>query len=212
MKRLALILSFSSVFFLLVACGNSSEEDSSFEETPEVEDEDTNEEENSSDQGASTDEDSLPSNEDMDNEDVDSSEESAEADPLADYSEQEIEYARVWLEVGSTDDPGTLNVNRVSAGTPINTMIDSPPTYNEDVIMLTGEAGAMGIVVYSGNGDGTINHYSKVTYRWENPAGLSDDELRAEYEEILEHTEHVEIDTHNDDDVIRIIEQIEYQD
>lgn len=210
MKRLALILSFSSVFFLLVACGGPTEEDSSLEETPEVEDGNLNGEENSSD------EDSQSSNGDTgsegDNEDVDSSEETAEADPLADYSEQEIEYARVWLEVGSTDDPGTLNVNHVSAGTPINTLIDGAPTYNEDVIMLTGEAGAMGIVVYSGNGDGTINHYSKVSYRWENPAGLSDDELREEYEEILEDTERVEIDTHNDEDVIRMIEQIKYED
>lgn len=219
MKNWIKFLSYSSVVLLLVGCGNTEEETSPEEETEEVaeeepEDDNASEteqdelEEGSNQEGAAEDE---AAEDPQESEDGNAEQNPAENDPLADYSEQEIEYARVWLQLGSTEDPGTLNVRHVPAGEPINVVIDDAPTYPEDIIHLTGEAGAMGLVAYSGNGDGTVNYYSQISYRWPTPpSDMPEEEIRAEYEAILEHTELVEIDTHDDEDVIRLIEQIEY--
>lgn len=218
MKKFIKLVSYSSAVMLLVACGNTEDETTPEEETEEVDEEETSEteptEESDDELEQAVEEEETAENNEGESlqETGDSSqEEETENDPLAEYSEEEIEYARVWLQLGSTDEPGTLNVRRVPAGEPINVIIDDAPTYPEEIIHLTGEAGVMGLVAYSGNGDGTVNYYSQISYRWPTPpSDMPEEEIRAEYESILEHTELVEIDTHDDEDVIRLIEQIEY--
>lgn len=85
-----------------------------------------------------------------------------------DYSEEEIEYAQVWLYYNPSGPPySTLYVSKWEEGEPI-----APSVYDEkgidfkqDVINLTGEFGADGQISYTSNGDGTINIYD-IPRKW----------------------------------------------
>ncbi len=89
-----------------------------------------------------------------------------EEDALSEYSSEEIEYARVWLQLGPNQEVDELNVRYIPAGEPINPDDDTSANYPEDVIQLAGSRLVDGAVTYSGNGDGTINVYN-VPLRWE---------------------------------------------
>ena len=122
---------------------------------------------------------------------------------LKQYSAQEIEYARVWLQLGVVKDVEELYVNQIPAGTPLNPNDETSGTYPEDVIQLTGIRLIDGSVTYSGNGDGTINVYN-VPQRWDGqyPAG------EAFYQDIIDNTEIVYIDPGNNEDIIKLIPKI----
>ncbi len=88
-------------------------------------------------------------------------------DLLTGYSAQEIEYARAWLEVMGNKDVEELNVSFIAQGEPINAYeAEDSATYPEDVVVLSGKIMADGMVVYSSNGDGTINLYA-VPSHWQ---------------------------------------------
>ncbi|MFD1863064.1 hypothetical protein [Planococcus chinensis] len=127
-------------------------------------------------------------------------------DALSEYFSEEIEYARVWLQLGPNQDIDGLYVERIPAGTPLNPDDETSGTYPERVIQLAGSRLVDGSVTYSGNGDGTINVYN-VPLRWdgEYPAG---EEF---YTEIIENTELVPVDVGEDEEVIRLIELLKEQ-
>ena len=124
-------------------------------------------------------------------------------DALSPYSSEQIEYARVWLQLGPNQDIDSLYVERIPADTPLNPDDDTSGVYPEDVIQLAGSRLVDGSVTYSGNGDGTINVYN-VPLRWdgEYPAG---EEF---YTEIIDNTELVPVDVGEDEEVIRLIKLI----
>src|SRR5690606_31259373 len=76
-----------------------------------------------------------------------------EKDPLDEYSHEQIEYARVWLQLGPNPDIDELNVLHIPAGTPLNPDDETSANYPEDVIQLAGSRLIDGSVTYSGNGD-----------------------------------------------------------
>lgn len=124
----------------------------------------------------------------------DEGENEEKSDTLSEYSDDEIEYARIWLQLGDTQEINELNVHKMSAGTPLNPDDESSVDYPEDVVQLRGESVAEGSITYSSNGDGTITVYNKIPARWdgENPAG------KETYEKILDDKEEVSIDTGDD--------------
>ena len=124
-------------------------------------------------------------------------------DLLAEYSAKEIEYARVWLNTLGNPEVSELNVHYESAGTPINHYDEDSEVYPEDVTMITGYYTADGMIVYSGNGDGTINIYS-VPSHWHAPP----EEWPEIYEDILD-TSTIYLDPMNDEEVVRLIEKME---
>ena len=119
---------------------------------------------------------------------------------LSEYSSEEIEYARVWLQLGPNQDIDELNVQHISAGTSLNPDDNTSATYPEDVIQLAGSRLVDGVVTYSGNGDGTINVYN-VPLRWDGnyPAG------EKFYIDIINNTKLVSIDTGDDEKIIKLI-------
>ena len=125
-------------------------------------------------------------------------------DALASYSSEQIEYARVWLQLGPNQDIDALYVKHIPAGTPLNPDDETSGTYPEDIIQLAGSRLVDGSVTYSGNGDGTVNVYN-VPLRWdgEYPAG------KEFYDELIEDTELVEIGVGEDEEVVRLIELLE---
>ncbi|GIN21638.1 hypothetical protein [Siminovitchia fordii] len=127
-----------------------------------------------------------------------------EEDALSEYSSQEIEYARVWLQLGPNQEVDELNVSYIPAGEPINPDDDTSASYPEDVIQLAGSRLVDGAVTYSGNGDGTINVYN-VPLRWESPADVDNDFMKEYTEGILENTELVSIEPGDNEKIVELI-------
>lgn len=123
---------------------------------------------------------------------------------LSGYSPQEIEYARVWLQLGEVKDVEELNVRHIPSGTPLNPDDKTSVNYPNDVIQLTGSRLVDGVVTYSSNGNGTINVYN-VPLRWDgkNPAGEDF------YKNIINNTKLVSVDVGNDEEVKKLIKKIE---
>lgn len=181
------------------ACGNSSEKISD-QNRPEVNKEAS---ENSSSSEIST---AITSPIASENSDVNVDNDDSK-NLLSQYSSEQIEYARVWLQLGPNQEIDELNVRKISAGEPINPDDETSANYPEDVIQLAGSRLVDGSVTYSGNGDGTINVYN-VPLRWDGnyPAG---EEF---YNDIIENTKQVYIETGNDDKIIALIKlQIVHQ-
>lgn len=122
---------------------------------------------------------------------------------LSGYSPQEIEYARVWLQLGEVKDVEELNVRHIPSGTPLNPDDKTSVNYPNDVIQLTGSRLVDGVVTYSSNGNGTINVYN-VPLRWDgkNPAGEDF------YKNIINNTKLVSVDVGNDEEIKKLIKKI----
>ncbi|MDK9852226.1 hypothetical protein [Staphylococcus equorum] len=90
---------------------------------------------------------------------------------LDDYSAKEIEYARVWEQLGPMKNNmkgmDNLYVNEIPKGSKVNPQAQNSAVYKEDVVKLEAPMRAGGSVTYSSNGDGTINVYNNIPYNWE---------------------------------------------
>lgn len=115
---------------------------------------------------------------------------------LSGYSPQEIEYARVWLQLGEVKDVEELNVRHIPSGTPLNPDDKTSVNYPNDVIQLTGSRLVDGVVTYSSNGNGTINVYN-VPLRWDGKKPAGEDF----YKNIINNTKLVSVDVGNDEEV-----------
>lgn len=131
---------------------------------------------------------------------------------LSQYSSEQIEYARVWLQLGPNQDLAHLNVRHIPAGTPLNPDDDTNVGYPEDVIQLSGSRIVDGIVTYSSNGDGTINVYN-VPYRWyggfSRPDNVSVEEIREEMKRIINNTKLVYVAPGDADKIIKLIKLLD---
>lgn len=166
-----------------------------------------------SEQDGSNNESSSESEDDPSNGDVslndDNGSEEDDVD-LSSYSSEEIEYARVWHQLGPNQQIDTLYVTKIPAGAPINpNHEDVSATYPEDVIMLKGTRVVDGAVTYHGNGDGTINVY-KVPARWDEKLGTKVDknEIKNSTEMIAKETKKVTIKPYANDQIVEFIKKI----
>lgn len=128
------------------------------------------------------------------------SEDKADKVTLSPYSAEDIEYARVWLQLGANQDISGLYVRHISAGTPLNPGDDTSVGYPKNVIQLSGSRLVDGSVTYSGNGNGTINVYN-VPLRWDGqyPAG------EQFYTDMIKNTKLVSIDPGGDEEIVNLI-------
>ncbi|WP_212680027.1 hypothetical protein, partial [Salmonella enterica] len=90
--------------------------------------------------------------------------ETTNAELLDDYSNEEIEYARVWLTVMNNPQVKEVTVNRYNEGSPIHSGNENSAVYPREVVQLTGFYGSDGAVTYASNGDGTIEVYDVPTH------------------------------------------------
>ncbi|MEI5993040.1 hypothetical protein [Candidatus Enterococcus mansonii] len=124
---------------------------------------------------------------------------------LLGYSDDQIEYARVWLTVIGVK-PSELNAKTIPAGTPINQYDKGSATYPTDVIILYGGYSAEGQIVYSSNRNGTINVYP-VPSHWQIGAeNANNPEFVAKMtQDILDNVRLVNVDVGNPRDVLDVI-------
>ncbi|AUJ24313.1 hypothetical protein [Virgibacillus dokdonensis] len=132
-----------------------------------------------------------------------SSEDNAEKDTLSNYSTEEIEYARIWLQLGSIKDVEELNIRHISAETPLNPDDETSASYPEDVIQLSGSRLVAGSVTYSSNGDGTINVYN-IPLRWDGNYPVGEDF----YKDLIKNTELVRVDKGEDNKISALINKM----
>ncbi|GEM_PF-843657 len=210
-----------SLIFMLAGCANDPKEpevDSENDSTIEVKTESIEQEEMNKDEpeltvegttGDSVSEDkNSRTNEETRSEESNKEDENGniENNVLSTYSSQEIEYARVWLQIVGNQDVEELIVSHTSAGEQVNPYEDDSIDYPEDIITLQGKVMAEGTVTYSGNGGGTINLYD-VPSHW--PSNEQIDESMKEYREsIINNTELIYIETGNDQEIINMIEKL----
>ncbi|GGC77505.1 putative lipoprotein YdeJ [Thalassobacillus devorans] len=206
MKKLIKVFGGISLLLLLVlllgcSAGTAEETNTDAAVDSEEESKTNNNEDSETEKSGDEDSEATSSGENTSNEESDTASGSAEEDPLADYSSEEIEYARVWLQLGELKEVDELNVRHIPSGTPLNPDDETSADYPEEVIQLAGSRLVAGSVIYSGNGDGTINVYH-VPLRWdgEYPAGESF------YSDLIENTKLVAVDTGNEKDIIELIE------
>ena len=119
---------------------------------------------------------------------------------LSRYSSEEIEYARVWLQLGENQEIDKLYAEKISSGMPMNPDDETSMNYPKNVVQLSGIRLVDGVVTYSSNADGTIHVY-KVPKRWDgkNPAGED------VYKKIIDHAKQVTIDSGDDQKVEEFI-------
>lgn len=128
-------------------------------------------------------------------------------DILSEYSNDEIEYARIWLQLGPNQEISELNVQHFPAGTPVNPKDENSAVYPDDVVQLSGSRLVDGSVTYSSNGNGTINVY-KVPYRWESTMSEVEvvDGISVYTQDLIDETELVSLDVGDDESVVELIE------
>lgn len=205
MKKLWLIVA----LLVLAACGNTDEEpsaseaskkDSTAEDKKLITDNDSASDEKAAAYQSMEQSESNPANT--------SDQNTINSQALSQYSSEQIEYARVWLQLGPNQDIDGLYVQHISAGEPINPNDETSATYPEDVIQLAGSRLVDGSVTYSGNEDGTINVYN-VPLRWESSNPDVDANFMKEYtEDIIKNTELIPINPGDDSKVIELIKLI----
>ncbi|MFT9497677.1 hypothetical protein [Anaerosolibacter sp.] len=132
--------------------------------------------------------------------DFENSEKQADGESLSKYSSNQIEYARVWLQLGPNQEIDELNVRHIPAGEKLNPDDETSASYPEAVIQLAGSRLVDGSVTYSGNGDGTINVYN-IPLRWDGKYPAGEDF----YNNIIQSAKLVHINTGDDQKVIRLI-------
>lgn len=128
---------------------------------------------------------------------------------LEGYSDDQIEYARVWLatmgteykrDLAASQDAFALNVYKQPAGTPVNPYAENSVTFSEDTIMLSGKYGYQSLVVYSSNHDGTITQYP-VPSHFQN----EEENTREGSQKILDGATTISIPTNNPEEVKELV-------
>lgn len=222
-KNLIVLLTALLIAVFITACGSSSDNDSADDNNKEKVSDDENKANGESDKNnddndtGENSEETNDKNNSNNNDDKTSAENSAQDkntsedsennernDALVEYSAEEIEYARIWLQLGDTQDIDELNVNHISASEPLNPDDETSIDYPEDIVQLTGSHLVEGSITYSSNGDGTIKLYSKIPQRWDgkNPAGED------VYKQIIEDTKQVPVDTGDDKKIEDLIKKL----
>ena len=198
MKKLVTIC--MVVIFILIGCDNSKTNedntapDNEVENTTSVQEDSNHTESDNENTGTDSASTEQSTNEEM------NSVENQDTETLAHFSNEEIEYARIWLQLGPNQEIDKLYIKHIPAGTDLNPDDKTSAGYPEDVIQLSGSRLVDGSITYSGNGDGTINVYN-VPLRWDGvyPAG------EQFYIDIIQNTKLEYVDPGDDEAVIELI-------
>lgn len=225
MKKIILAISIAGLLVILVGC-NSNSNSSSDTITSQSKDNETqnkNEETNTSDSGDNTESSKKQNKEQNDNKkqqkNNDSNENQQSIDKnksyLNDFNSEEIEYARVWYQLISTrnDLKGIRDVyvTEIPKGSKVNPQAQNSAVYKENVVKLEAPMRAGGSITYSSNGDGTINVYNNIPYKWESSQTSDYSKMdKVTRKAIEDNIETIYIKPHDNKQVAKLANKIKY--
>ncbi|PTK57760.1 hypothetical protein BUZ61_12015, partial [Staphylococcus nepalensis] len=134
---------------------------------------------------------------------------------LNNFSTEKIEYARVWYQLISTknDLKGIRNVyvTKIPKGSKVNPQAQNSAVYKEDVVKLEAPMKAGGSVTYSSNGDGSINVYNSIPYKWESPQNSDYSQMdKITRKAIEDNVETIYINPHDNKTVAKLANKVKY--
>ena len=126
---------------------------------------------------------------------------------LSQYSEKEIEYARVWLQVIGDNTIEELYVSQVEEGEPLNPYEEeNSALYPDNIVRLSGDYSADGTVYYKIIGDDIIHVYN-IPDKW--VVGVEGEETMEEFtQNIINNPEEIHLDSMNDEEIEIMINKI----
>lgn len=160
-KKVSIIILVSTMVLFLGACSNKKNENSKEKLKEQATFSSTKEKESEIKEESSTEIEIQPAESEKSE-----GNDSVSSVSLNEYSEEQIEYSRVWLqlmeEIMSNEaytGLETLYVDKMDAGAPLNGSEDTDLYYPVDVVKLSGSRKIDGNVTYKSNKDGTITVY-----------------------------------------------------
>lgn len=232
MKKIILPILIVSLSVILVSCNNNDSEhhndnNSSDTNTSENKDNETpneiDEKTNTSDSEDNSESSNKQNKEQNDNKkqeknnDSNKNQQSTDKNKsyLNNFNSEKIEYARVWYQLISTrnDLKGIRNVyvTEIPKGSKVNPQAQNSAIYKEKVVKLEAPMRAGGSVTYSSNGDGTINVYNNIPYKWENSQNSDYSQMnKITKKAIEENIETVYIKPYDNKTVAKLASKIRY--
>lgn len=232
MKKIILPILIVSLSVILVSCNNNDSEhhndnNSSDTNTSENKDNETpneiDEKTNTSDSEDNSESSNKQNKEQNDNKKQEQNDDSNKNQQSTDknksylnnFNSEEIEYARVWYQLISTrnDLKGIRNVyvTKIPKGSKVNPQAQNSAIYKEKVVKLEAPMRAGGSVTYSSNGDGTINVYNNIPYKWENSQNSDYSQMnKITKKAIEENIETVYIKPYDNKTVAKLASKIRY--
>lgn len=227
MKKISLILSLLFLSVILTACGNNEKNSDDVEQSSNTnkqdEDNDQREERQSTEQSEAKKDQSLPQDSTAENDKNTDSKAKKKNDNvskkknddnstsyLTGLSASEIEYARVWHQLGMIKDVKNIYVKKYPKGSPVNGNAEKSAKYPEDVVKLEAPMKVGGSITYSSNGDGTINIYKKIPYRWETSTSSNPEDVYQDTKNAVEQdVETVEVNATDNAQIKKLAQSIQ---
>lgn len=219
MKKIILAISIAGLLVILVGCNSNSSSDTNTSQSKDNETQNKNEETNTSDSGDNTESSKKQNKEQNDNKKSDSNENQQSTDKnksyLNNFNSEEIEYARVWYQLISTrnDLKGIRDVyvTEIPKGSKVNPQAQNSAVYKENIVKLEAPMRAGGSITYSSNGDGTINVYNNIPYKWESSQTSDYSQMdKVTRKAIEDNIETIYIKPHDNKQVAKLANKIKY--
>lgn len=228
MKKIILPILIVSLLVILVSCNNNDSEhhndnNSSDTNTSENKDNETpneiDEKTNTSDSGDNSESSNKQNDNKKQEKNNDSNENQQSTDKnksyLNNFNSEEIEYARVWYQLISTrnDLKGIRDVyvTEIPKGSKVNPQAQNSAVYKENVVKLEAPMRAGGSITYSSNGDGTINVYNNIPYKWESSQTSDYSQMDKVTRKAIENNiETIYIKPHDNKTVAKLASKIRY--
>lgn len=221
MKKVTLAISIVGLLIILVGCNSNSSSDTS--QSKDNEKNKIDEQTNTSDNGNNAESSNKQNKEQNDNKKQEKNNDSNENQQSTDkkksylnnFNSEEIEYARVWYQLISTrhDLKGIRDVyvTEIPKGSKVSPQAQNSAVYKENVVKLEAPMRAGGSITYSSNGDGTINVYNNIPYKWESSQTSDYSQMdKVTRKAIEDNIETIYIKPHDNKQVAKLANKIKY--
>lgn len=219
MKKIILAISIVSFLVFLAGCNNKSAENNDNNSSSDTNTSENKENETNTSENRDTKNKKQSDNKGQEKKNNDSNESHQTTDKnksyLNNFSTEKIEYARVWYQLISTknDLKGIRNVyvTKIPKGSKVNPQAQDSAVYKEDVVKLEAPMKAGGSVTYSSNGDGSINVYNSIPYKWESPQNSDYSQMdKITRKAIEDNVETIYINPHDNKTVAKLANKVKY--